>query len=175
MASIGRALVGAIDKLASTATIRQFVTEVGGTREASELLGVTQRTVQRYITNAGERRGQGNTIMSQRARRRVARARIREEGVYVPEGGFKGKIKIPTGVSKRNPRGEDERERETGTGFEIGPEAMEGVIDALERGDEHEAGVIFGDAFVSAYTEGDAFGELSDVEWLELEYGGGES
>lgn len=177
--SIGRALQTAISDLAAQALdprlnflVQQHGQREGISRRAQEVSGAERRSgrvyesarrrFERYYTQAGEKRG-----------RAAAYKRFREQGAYVPEGGYKGRIRIPTGVSARTPSGEDSRERTTATGFLIPGEDMEEVIDALERDEVDEAGARFGEAFLSAYTEGDASGgELDDVEWLIIGFGG---
>lgn len=175
--SIGRALQAAISDLAASALdprlnalVQQHGQREGISRRAQEVSGSERRSgrayqsarrrFERYYTAGAEQRGRAGMLK-----------RLREEGAYVPEGGYRGVIRIPTGVSAKTPSGMDSRERTTGAGVVI--EDMEEVIDALQEGNIAEAGALFGEAFLSAYTEGDASGgELDDVEWLILEFGG---
>lgn len=90
----GRAATGGVAEL----TVRQVYERYGGkgsaaTRIIAEALGVKQRTAQRYVTEAGERRAPGRLRqlalrnLSARELRRAGAAALRAEGRSITLGG----------------------------------------------------------------------------------------
>lgn len=132
------------------------------TRAAAQQLGVSQRTVQRWVKQGMPRRSSAadglgerhrawrDSAAGRRARLSTRReARLRNKGTQMV---FYGKIRVSS----------DERRR--ATTLTIGPERMAQILDAALAGNDQDALARLEDAF------GDAFGgsvSLVDIEQLD--------
>lgn len=135
----------------------------GGTRGLAEALGVTQRSVQRYIKHekgeGGEARKPGADILAkarEAGQEKAGEAALRK----MRNGGLSAAYK-----GEANGSNEDGRVR--AFSFDVAPgDALDALLDAYEDGDRQTAAMAFEDALAESY----APLELGDVQALTVRY-----
>lgn len=117
--------------------IRQVVGALGGTKQAAQALGVSQRSVQRYLTEGKQRQRP-----SQAVREALANApkRAAPEGVGIT---FSGTFKI---------RGSDEQQREREINDVYDADTWNELSERAEMGDEAGAWQIVADSYLHGGT-----------------------
>lgn len=159
-----RAISNAVE-VAPPASVSESVSALGGSRAAAEVLGVAQRTIERYTKFEREGRGPNTREASAAAREQLAAAageeqtdaalaKIRREGLSAHYHG------------EANVSGETGRVREFDVQIEPG-DALDAMIDAYEDGHGAALAGAFEGAVGQFYTSGM---ELGDVDELSMEF-----
>lgn len=136
--------------------LRQLSTEFGGTRGLSKELGVSQRTVQRWLAPAGRQRRQPNprdaglrsriNTAETKAGERQRIARIRQRGMTVTFHGVKFRVSDTDDTVERR-KGE-------GLAFTFTPEELDPYLRLAEEQRWTAAGAALEDALTNKYLPG---------------------
>jgi hypothetical protein len=161
--------------------LREQVRALGGTRAAARIAGVTQRTVQRWITRAGQQRISTPRAASRQAvqgafdqarstedgRRQIAEGRrqtlMRHHGAHM-EGRGEGGPLTPS-------RDKNYLKWRRFTGYHVDGGTMDFTFDAWISGGDDAAFFAFNQAFGDEYGRGGAFDEWMFSDMGELRFG----
>jgi hypothetical protein len=160
--------------------LREQVRALGGTREVARLAGVTQRTVQRWITRAGQQR-----ISAPRPATRQAvqgafdQARSTEAGRQQIAGGRRQTLMRHHGARMEGqgeggpltPSRDKNYLKWRRFDYRVDAGTMDITFDAWIRGGDEEAYFTFNTAFGDEYGRGGAFDEWMFSDMRQLRFG----
>lgn len=141
----------AAERTTETMSMAEAVAEFG-TRRVAEMIGVSQRQVQRYVTGATQKR-KPPAVRIERLQSRKTLERWKKRGVKVKN--LRGEIKVSNDVRTR-----------TISDVNISAVMMSEPVDLLLDNQEEAAGDAFGFAFGNAY--GVPLLEILDVEAIDV-------
>jgi predicted transcriptional regulator len=141
-----------------SASVKEMVRAVGGTKAAAAVLRVTQRSVQRYIKGESGKGGQTRRASETQKALLGDAARKQQVKEAQAKGGVTARVAGKVNIGGRNYGDEYQGERH----FEIALEPDEDQFwDALADGEWEEAA----DAIASEYVDGSTFGDLDDLSF----------
>lgn len=134
-------------------TVAEMVGKLGGTKQAAAELGVTQRTVQRWVKSereTGARHARKAPARQVAKLRKATQAELRRRGAKLGGVGQVGPGFDGGYLSKR-----DLSKANQGTGIDLTPDQISAILDALNSGDKEAAENLLGAAVAENYL-GDA-------------------
>jgi hypothetical protein len=150
----------------------------GSTRRMADAYGVTQRTIERWIS--GSRRNPAardrlaeevREIRQGRAKRRQRKALRR--GVPPPAVKAKAWMGPNPATSRGIPVGTDTKRLRTMPAQDLSPEALGDLLGAAESGDDRELHAelrdVFGDYFAGGHNRQVRSADVGEVDWIEFE------
>lgn len=164
--NIQDALRQAAEKRGGLGSVADLVGKLGGTKAAAADLGVTQRTVQRWVKaeREGATRNARPAPATKAVRLRVAAQKgMRRNGVQI-----KGKVEAGPGRRYLNKR--DLSKANSGTGITLTPDQTAAILDQLNAGNDEAAEELLNEYVGENYMSGGEweFGEVTTFSLDEL-------